>query len=69
MIDIEWFNKIHCRHPSYICINYVEFFILNDKDEIIDKICLYPQETSDNRFYRVEKERYDKIKKYMNDNC
>lgn len=65
-IDIKWFGKIHWRHPSYTCINFIEFLILDDKDEIIDSICLYPEETNDGRIYWVERERYLKIKKYMN---
>lgn len=64
MIDIEWFDYIHCRSPYYECINFREFFILNDKGEVIDSIRFYPDETNDGRFYRVDKERYEKIKKY-----
>lgn len=65
-IDIEWFEKIHCRHPSNTCINFIEFLILNDEDEIIDSIRLYPQETNNKRIYWVDRERYLKIKKYTN---
>lgn len=67
LIDIKWFGCIHCRKPHYQCINFIEFYVLNNNNEVIDSICLYPNETKDGRFYEVDKERYDKIKKYMND--
>ena len=66
-IDIGWFNKIHCRHPQYGCIGFIEYFILDDNDQIIDSIKLYPEETTNNIIYKIDKERYDKIKKYMED--
>ena len=67
LIDINWFRYIHCRKPYYRCINFIEFYILNNDNEPVDSICLYSSETKDGRFYEVDKERYDRIKKYMND--
>ena len=64
IIDREWFKHIHWRHPSYGCINFEEFFILDDNDEIITSIKLFPNETEDGRFYLVDKERYETVKKY-----
>ena len=64
MIDREWFKHIHWRHPRYGCINFEEFFILDNNDEIITSIKLFPNETEDGRFYLVDKERYETVKKY-----
>ena len=64
IIDRKWFKHIHWRHPNYACINFEEFFILDDNDEIIASIKLFPNETKDGRFYWVDKERYATAKKY-----
>ena len=50
IIDREWFKHIHWRHPSYGCINFEEFFILDDNDEIITSIKLFQNETEEGRF-------------------
>lgn len=64
IIDLKWFDKIHCRRPYYQCINFIEYYILNDDDEVIDSIKL-PKEPFVDTLYKVDKETYDKIKSYM----
>ena len=64
LIDILWFNHIHCRHPQYRCINFIEFYILDDHDDIIDSVKLYSEPIC-NRFYETDKETYSKIKQYL----
>lgn len=66
VIDIKWFDCIHCRQPEYSrCVNLKQFYILNDNNDIIDRIELFPNETTDGRFFRVDKVRYHKIIAYM----
>ena len=64
VIDLKWFDKIHCRQPLYQCLNFIEYYILNDNDEIIDSIKITSKPFVD-MLYKVDKETYDKIKFYM----
>lgn len=67
IVDLEWFFKrIHCRCPDYGTVGFRKYFFLGkDCDDILDSVELYDRETKDGRFYYVDKERYDKIKKYL----
>ena len=64
IIDLKWFDKIHYRRPYYGCINFIEYYILNDDNEVIDSIKL-PKEPFVDTLYKVDKKTYDKIKSYM----
>jgi len=64
VIDLEWFDKIHCRRPYYNCFNFIEYYILNEDDEIVDSIKI-TSEPFIGELYKVDKETYDKIKFYM----
>ena len=64
MIDLAWFDKIHCRRPMYICINFIEYYILDSENEIIDSIKITSEPVAPG-IYPVDKETYEKIKRYM----
>ena len=67
VIDLKCFDKIHCRRPIYQCINHIEYYILNDDNEIIDSIKITSEPIID-ELYIVDKNTYDKIKFYMEEN-
>lgn len=64
-VDLKWFDEIRCRRPTYGCINFHEFLILDKDGEIVDSIRLYPKSMED-RIVTVDKEIYDKIDYYRN---
>jgi len=66
IIDLKWFDKIRCKRPQYQCANFIEYYILNDDNEVIDTIKLPPKPFVDT-LYEVDKETYYKIKSYMKD--
>ena len=67
VIDLKCFDKIHCRRPNYQCINHIEYYILNDDNEIIDSIKITSEPVIDD-LYIVDKNTYDKINFYMEEN-
>lgn len=64
VVDIRWFENIKCRQPMYNCINFYEFFILDEYYEVIDSIKLYPQKMGD-RYIKTDRQTYCKIQEYL----
>lgn len=67
-VDLLWFvNNVHCRQPLYTTINFVEYFILNEDNDVIDSIQFFPSEkrAPESSIYFVDKKKYDKIMKYV----